>query len=246
MKPEPKSSHIAPKLGAIAPNLGASTSDASPQGRRDFASPKPRRDFASPAEALFGRSRLAVLALLYGHPDESFHMRQVTRAVGAGQGAVQRELRGLAESGILTRCVQGRLVRYQANRHCPVFEELRGLLVKTAGVADVLRGALAPLQDRVRLAVLFGSTADGTFRSGSDVDVLVVGAATFAVVVAALAPAQEALRREVNPTVYQPTEFATRLSEGNHFLTSVLERPMVLLTGDQDDLAELVEKRLAG
>ena len=32
---------------------------------------------------------------------------------------------------------------YQANRRCPIFAELQGLVVKTAGVADVLRAALA-------------------------------------------------------------------------------------------------------
>jgi predicted nucleotidyltransferase len=228
MKPQGKRSHPAPKLGAFAPNLGANTAHA------------------SAAEALFGRTRRAVLALLYGHPHESFHMRQIARAVGAGQGAVQRELRRLADTGILTRSPEGRLVRYQANRECPVFEELRGLLVKTAGMADVLRNALTRLEGRVRLAVLFGSSANGTFRSASDVDVLVVGTVTFADVVAALAPAQEALRREVNPVVYRPEEFAARLSQGDHFLKSVFERPMVLLLGDENDLAELVEKPLAG
>ena len=227
MKPRPKRTHGAPRMGATEPTLGANTTQV------------------PIAEALFGRTRRAVLALLYGHPDESFHMRRVARAVGAGQGAVQRELQRLAESGILTRSAEGHMVRYQANRECPVFGELRSLLVKTVGVADVLRSALAPLEDRVRLAVLFGSGAHGAFRSGSDVDVLVVGAATFAEVVAALAPAQEALRREVNPTVYGVDEFAARLSQGEHFLTSVLERPMVLLLGDEDDLAKLADERLA-
>jgi DNA-binding transcriptional ArsR family regulator len=149
MKPQGKHSHNAPRLGANAPNLGANTAHA------------------SAAEALFGRTRRAVLALLYGQPDESFHMRQVARAVGASQGAVQRELRRLADAGILTRSAEGRLVRYQANPQCPIFEELRGLLIKTAGVADVLRNALARLEDRVRLAVLFGSSANGTLRSAS-------------------------------------------------------------------------------
>ena len=45
------------------------------------------------ADALFGKTRLGVLALLFTHPDETFHMRHIAREVGAGQGAVQRELR---------------------------------------------------------------------------------------------------------------------------------------------------------
>ena len=190
----------------------------------------------TPASALLGTTRSAVLALLYGHPDESFHMRQIARVVGHGQGAVQRELRRLSASGLLLRSVRGRQVHYQANRDCPIFAELQRLLLKTAGLADVLRSALAGLSDRIQVAFVYGSLARGVFDSGSDVDVLVVGAASFAQVVSALGPAQEALGREVNPSVYSSAEFHSRLLNEDHFLTSVLAEPKILLVGDEGDL----------
>ena len=48
---------------------------------------------SSLSAALFGKTRRAVLSLLYGHADEAFYLRQVARMAGAGLGAVQRELR---------------------------------------------------------------------------------------------------------------------------------------------------------
>lgn len=143
------------------------------------------------ASVLFGKAQQAVLGLLFGRPDESFYVREIVRATRVGQGAVQRELQQLAEAGIIDRVVRGRQVFYQANRGCPIFTELQGLVVKTAGVADVLRVALAPLVDRIVVAFVFGSFASGEPRKTSDVDVLVVGDATFGEIVSALSAAQE-------------------------------------------------------
>src|ERR1035441_8470921 len=99
--------------------------------------------------ALFGATRQAVLRLLFGHPEQRFYQREIIRSVGLGSGAAQRELEQLVAAGIITRTVEGRQTYFQANQGCPVFEELRGLVRKTFGVADVLRQGLAALGDRV-------------------------------------------------------------------------------------------------
>lgn len=126
-----------------------------------------------------------------------------------------------------------------------VFEELKAIVVKTAGAADLLRAALAPLGDRIRIAFVYGSMARRQQRSGSDVDVLVIGDVGFRETVAALAEAQSQLGREVNPTVYAAAEFGSKLSARHHFLSDVLKREKVFLIGDQRELERLVEKRLA-
>ena len=197
------------------------------------------------ASVLFGKGQQAVLGLLFGRPDESFYVREIVRASRVGQGAVQRELQRLAEAGIIDRAVRGRQVFYQANRQCPIFAELQGLVVKTVGVADLLRASLAPLVDRIVVAFVFGSFASGEPRRSSDVDILVVGDATFGEVVSALGAAQEKLGRDVNPSVYPVAEFRQKLAAGHHFLTSVLNNPKIFVLGDERELAGLAEKRLA-
>ncbi|MBI5548844.1 MAG: ArsR family transcriptional regulator [Deltaproteobacteria bacterium] len=194
---------------------------------------------------LFGKARRAVLALTLGHPDESFHLRRIARFAGMGMGAVQRELQQLTQVGILRRTVSGRQVYYQADRDCPVFAELHGLVLKTAGVADVLRDALVTLGDRITVAVIYGSVARASERRGSDVDVMVVGEVSFADCVDALGPAQERLGREVNPTVYPPAEFLEKMRARNHFLARVLAAPKIFLIGSERDLARLAQERLA-
>ncbi len=186
--------------------------------------------------ALFGKARRTILALLFTHDQESFYLRQIIRAVGQSPGAVQRELALLTSAGLLVRTANGHQVYYQANRDSPVFAEIKSLMVKTAGVADVLRSALSPLAERIRAAFLYGSLARGADRQASDVDVMVIGDISFAEVVEALRPAQETLRREVNATVWSPAEFRKRRKSGHHFLKAVLKAPRVLLIGSDHEL----------
>ncbi len=194
---------------------------------------------------LFGKTRRAVLALTFGRPEEAFYVRQVARYAATGNGVVQSELEQLAAVGILTRRPSGRQVYYQANPECPIFQELRTLVVKTAGVAEVLREALVPLADHIQAAFVYGSFAAERQGPKSDVDVMVIGDANLSEVVEALAPAQERLGREINPTVYPPAEFRTKAHAGHSFLTAVIRGPKVFLIGDVHELEGLAEKRVA-
>ena len=132
---------------------------------------------------LFGKTRRAVLSLLYGHPDEGFYLRQISRMTSVGMGALQRELKQLTEAGFLTRSVIGQQAFFKANPDCPVYRELRDIVFKTFGVADLLREALAPLADKIKAAFIYGSMAGDEFSQGSDVDVMVIGDISFADVV---------------------------------------------------------------
>ena len=194
---------------------------------------------------LFGKTRRAVLSLLYGHADDAFYLRQIARASGAGLGAVQRELKQLSNAGIVQRIVRGRQVYYQANPRCPVFEELKKLVVKTVGVGAVLQAALAPLADRIKVAFIYGSVARNSEGRESDVDVMVVGKVTFAEIVSSLSEAQKTIGREISPTVYPPAEFRSKLAAGHHFLNTVLKEPTLFLIGGKGELARLAKKPLA-
>ncbi|MCX7176255.1 MAG: nucleotidyltransferase domain-containing protein [Proteobacteria bacterium] len=194
---------------------------------------------ASLATYLLGSTRSAVLASLLLHPESALHVRELARITGASPGSLHRELRALTELGLLLRQETGRQVHYRANSACPIFEDLAGLMRKTAGVADVLRAALLPLADQIALAFVYGSVAAGSEGPRSDVDVMVLGRAGFAPVVKALAPTHQALRREVNATVMKPGDFARKRQTGDGFAAGVIREPKLWLIGNDDDLAKL-------
>lgn len=218
---------IVPILSTIEPNMGT------------YSNPDRL------AAALFGKVRQGVLARLYGRPDEALYVREVVRQVGAGHGAVQRELRQLADCGILTRRVSGRQVYYQANRTCPVFDELFGLTTKTAGVAGVIAKALEAFAGRIDFAFIYGSIAAGRAQAESDVDVMVCGRIAFSKVASALRSAGVILHREVNTAVFPPTEFRAKVVQGHHFLKSVTAGPKLFVIGDDRDVARLSKRGMA-
>ncbi len=197
------------------------------------------------SQGLFGQTRTAILSLLYGHADESFFLRQLVRETGAGNGAVQREVKQLSDAGLITRKTVGTQVFYRANRKSPVFSELRGLLLKTSGLRDVLRASLAPMKDRIKVAFVFGSVAAQRDRADSDIDLMIVGDADFDEVVRNLSGGQKKLRREINPSIYSPGEFRSKLRSENHFLNSLIRSKKLFILGNENDLRELSAKRLA-
>lgn len=203
---------------------------------------KPSTDLGT---VFFGAYRRQVLGLLLLHPDESFHLREIARATNTQPGTLRRELAQLADAGVLSREKLGNLVRYQADSACPIYDELRGILKKTAGVADVLREGLASLSDRISVAFVYGSVASGGERRSSDIDVMVVGSASFEEVVGALHSSQEQLRREINPSVYGPAEFKKKAKEKGSFVARVLKEPKLFVQGTENDLRKLGANRKA-
>jgi len=185
--------------------------------------------------ALFGKTRLAILALLYGQADRAFYLSKIVRLVGAGRGAVQRELARLARAGLLMRTEQGQQVYFQANPEAPVFDELRGLVRKTAGIVDLLRLSLESLATRIRTAFVFGSVARGEETARSDIDLLVVGDVSLFDIVSATAGIRETLGRDLNPTVFPSAEYAEKIQAKDHFLTTVLAGPKLYVIGGDDE-----------
>lgn len=195
------------------------------------------------SDTLFGRTRGAVLAVLYGHVGESYYLRQLARITGITLGPVQRELRQLVDAGLVTKRIKGTQTLFTANESSPVFAEMRSLVAKTVGMHDVLLASLRPLEKKIDVAFVYGAVARAGETEQSDVDLMVVGTAGFADVVDRIADAQKTLNREINPTVYTAREF-TGKPRGN-FLKTVLGGKKLFLIGDENDLRELDHQPVA-
>jgi len=188
------------------------------------------------AAALFGKTRRAILSLLFTHAEESFYVRRIAELTGAALGAVPRELGSLTEAGIILRRVDGRQVYYRANRECPIFSELRSIIVKTAGVADALASALLPLAEDITIAFIYGSYARGAETASSDVDVFVVGDVDDTAVHVAFREAERQVGRAVNYSLFGSREFARRRTEKDGFIARVLKGPRIVLLGELDEV----------
>ena len=224
-----------PKMGIIMPKMGTGgqKKKSSRHGRK---SSKTGSDSGSVglADALFTTTQQRVLGLLFGQPGRSFFANELIELTGSGSGAVQRELRRLATSGLLTVTRIGNQKHFQANRDSPVFDELCSLVINTVGLADPIRWALLPLAEKIDLALLYGSVPKGTDTASSDVDLLVVSDELMLEdLYAVLAKAETLLDRKINPTLYTSKEFDRRRDVSNTFLARILNGKHIVLLGEE-------------
>lgn len=186
---------------------------------------------------LFSKAQQRVLGLLFAQPERSFFANEIVRLAATGTGAIHRELERLTAAGLLTENRIGNQRHFQANRDAPIFEELRGIVLKTFGLVDVLREALLPLTTQIQVAFVYGSIAKREDTARSDIDLMLIAEGlAYPELYAALESAEAQLGRPIKPTLYKPAELIHKLAEGNAFAGRVLSQPKLFVLGTEDDL----------
>ena len=188
------------------------------------------------SSVLFTEYRGRVLGLLLLHPERSYYLREIARLTATLPGTLKREMDKLLEVGLLTVKKVGNQNHYQANRECPIYEDLSNILRKTSGLSDVLINALLPLSDKLQSAFVFGSVASGNVNARSDIDLMLIGDVSYAEVVPLLHPLQEQLGREINPKIYADKEWSKLVKDNGAFVHDVLSKPKLFIIGDEQQL----------
>ena len=195
------------------------------------------RNILSVSELLFpNRYRRKVLALLMLNPQRWLHLRELARLTGASPGTLKKELDALTSVGLLKLQKVGNQTQFSANTEHPVFPELSALVRKTIGLRDVLALALAPLASQIEVAFVFGSMAKATEGPQSDVDLLLIGDATFGQVANAVYDAQLVLAREINPKVMNRVEWSEKKNAQNVFVQELMDKPKIFIVGSENEL----------
>lgn len=194
-------------------------------------------------ELLSSETRAEIFRLLFGVTDTELHLREIQRQSGMEVRSIQIELARLSKLDLVVPRRSGNRLYYRANRDHPLFPEIKGLVLKTSGLADLLRDGLNGLD--VRLAFVFGSIAAGEETGRSDIDLMVIGACPLRKLAPRLESIEHKTGREVNPVVFSEKEFHEKCRSRHHFVTRVLESPRIMVVGTEDDLGGLAEKRLA-
>lgn len=187
-------------------------------------------------------ARARILRLLLMNPKERFYQRDIAERCALPLLSVQREMKNLAELRLVLEERDGNRIYYPLNPTFPILEELTRIVLKTCGVAQVLREHFGPEPQGIRAAFIFGSYAKGEPETWSDVDLMVVGAVRDLELTNAIAPAEEESERVINHLLYSPEEFARKIREDNNFLLTVLAEPKIFIMGGEDDLKRLARK----
>ena len=183
---------------------------------------------------LSSKVKAGVLHLLFGQEGRELHVRELARQAGLTEGTVRQELARLADVGVVTPRRSGNRTYYRAESSHPLYRDLRGLVVKTSGVVDVLREALD--DPGIHVAFVFGSVAAGTDRAASDVDLMVIGSISLRQVTRRVSLVTERLGREVNAHVMTEDDVSLKKRKRDHFLSTVLAAPRLFVIGDEREL----------
>jgi len=188
-------------------------------------------------DALFTKTQQRVLGLLYGNPGKSFYTNEIVRRAAMGRGTISRELGRLVAAGLLVVSREGNQRHYRANPDNPVYNELKDIVRKTFGIADVIRKALVQVNDRIAWAFIYGSIAKGEATASSDIDLLVASESlAYADLMKVLTGAEQLLDRPINPSIYTIEQIKNKVHDKNVFLSRLMEQPKLWIKGSEDDI----------
>lgn len=135
-------------------------------------------DFAHPFRVVSPTLDGDILAVLAG-AEEAFSGRRIHRLVGHGsEPGIRKAAERLVDQGIVLRTQAGQAKLYRLNREHLAAGGIEALAALRKELIARLRDAIAQWKIPPRAAVLFGSAARGEAGPESDLDLLVIRAAT--------------------------------------------------------------------
>lgn len=170
-----------------------------------------------------------MLGVLLMNPDSQFGTNELLSIGGPGVGAGRNVLRSFEKADLVVRSTRGNQVVYSINKRNPIFPELRSICLKTFGVKDVVAEGLKPFADHIKLAFIFGSIVKGTARSGSDVDLMVVGDVDIFEMGEVVGKMGEVLGREVDLQLHTPEDWE-RLKD-DRVIRGIMEGEKIMVVG---------------
>lgn len=185
---------------------------------------------------LFNKTCMLLLSLFYNNTEKSYYLREVVRKIGIGSGTVQREIAKLVSADLIIRQTNGKQVYYRANTKSRVFDEIRGLTIKTFGLADIIKDALSPLSNKINYAFIYGSQIDGTATTGSDIDLMVVGKVNEMELHKAINKAEGKLGKTINYSLFTLDEFKKRGKEKKGFIERIVAGKKIILIGEENEI----------
>jgi len=190
-------------------------------------------------QKLFGsEARVKVLELFTLNAGSEFYLREIAQRTGLAVRSVQRTVKDLSEIGILDREARGNSVYFRLNAANPITLDLKAIFLKTVGLAELIMEALAD-ESQIDAAFVFGSVAKGDEIASSDIDVAIIGKIASRRLTDIVTNLERQTGREVNITTFSREEWGERISTGDHFATTLLREPKILLVGDENKLKML-------
>jgi len=189
------------------------------------------------ADIFSSKTRAEFFRILFGLDSVEVHLREIARQSGLTIGTIRQEAEKLKRLSLILKRKDGNRAYYRANKKHPLYDLINKMVLRTFGVIGVLEQELKDFD--LEFAFIFGSVASGKNRLESDVDLFLIGNTSLRAVSSTVSQASLKIGKEINVHVMKPEEFRRRKLDGEHFVTRVLETPILMIMGNEDELRSM-------
>ncbi len=180
------------------------------------------------------KTRKAILQLYFSHPEKKYYLRQLEKILHFPVQNIRRDLINLEKSGMFKREKSGNQVYYFLNKKSSIYDDIKNIISKTIGIENQLRESLYGIRG-IKSAFIFGSFADGTRDSLSDIDIMIIGDIDENNLIEKISILENKIEREINYHIYGEKEFEERKKEKDSFISKILLKPAIFLIGDNEN-----------
>jgi predicted nucleotidyltransferase len=185
-------------------------------------------------EALISsKTRVKLLTLFLLNPGSEYYIREIGRTTNENINAVRRELGNLESFGLITGQKKGNQQYYTVNTAHFLYAELQKIVLKTEGVAGIIRKALD--REEITCMFIYGSFARTTAGAKSDIDLFIVGTVDEDRLIPLINSCEHATGREINYTLMTAGELEKRKKGKDPFVKNVMQEEKILISGTCDD-----------
>ena len=191
--------------------------------------------------SLLSRSKIRqrIILLFVYNQEKEFYINEIARLVKTSAGTAQRELHKLLENEFVNFNRKGNCVYYRLNVSNPLFDEIKSIVHKTIGLEVILRKEFSKLQE-IEYAFIFGSFAQGDFKSSSDIDVYVIGEISEGLLQKHVERVERSIQRDINYHISSRNEFTQKLQK--EFFYKEITSRYILIKGKEDAFRKIIER----
>lgn len=184
---------------------------------------------------LFSKTIRNILAVFVTSPQERFYLRQLCGLITSSPRPVQLALRKLERAGLLNFQKEANIKFYSLNKQSPIYPEIKSIILKTEAVGEILRNGLKNLKD-IKCAFIYGSVAKDEERSGSDIDLCIIGKVDLDALSSLTSQLEEKLKREIATVTFSPQEWKKAKDEKRAFIRDILKNKKITLIGNPHEI----------
>jgi len=190
-------------------------------------------------EKLFGsKARVSLLTLFCLNPGKQFYVREIERKTNLSYISVSNELKNLQEFGLLKSKFNGNQKNFWIDEHFVLYEDLQKIILKTEGVTKTIMDTFSSLKN-VDFLFIYGSFASGKANVQSDLDLFIVGNASYEELIDIIVKNEKEIGRPINFTIYKQEDLVTRIKNQDSFIMNVVKEPKIMLIGDENEFKAL-------